>query len=239
MAWQLDGDARIHSPYKYLQTNVAEQPELANALPLWLATYGSVAVSIWAPSKFRTIGGPVIWQVEPVVVTEKVVLVWDFGGGSGERDTVTTYRIPDVLACVSPDCRFVAYCDPGSREGGPGALVVLDAMKGGKELWRLNGSVKEEAAEHSSGRNSFRRSGMSSDTWRSVAARSIASSPTTSSKSEGSLGVFGSGGLDSLAASLDKVTELAFSGDGTQLFVGDVDGGIGVYEVREGIGMTT
>lgn len=230
MAWQLDGDARLlrhdHRPYKFLQTT-EQHPELQNALPLCLATYGSVAVSIWEPARFRTIGRPGMWQVEPVAVTERVVLVWDF---SGVVDKVTTYRIPDVLACVSPDCRFVAYCDPGGARdqiaGGDGALVVLDAIRGGRELWRLDGVEKLEAG--ASGRAS-RRSGRSSETKRST---------RSSTKSDGSFAVFGGGGLELLAADLQKVTELAFSGDGTRLFLGDEDGGVRVYEIREGIGMS-
>lgn len=232
VVWRLDTGS--NRPYKLLQTatgaNGGAHPELENSLPLCLATYGSVAVSIWEPAKFRTIGRPGMWQVEPVPVTGRVVLVWDFGGGGAtggddnntNNNKVTTYKIPHALSCVSPDCRFVAYCDAGGQ-GRDGALVVLDAIRGGRELWRLDGAGKDEAGP--SGRSSSRRSGKSFETR---------SSGRSSSRSEGSSFALGGAGLESLAANLHKVTELAFSGDGKSLFVGDIDGNVGVYELREG-----
>lgn len=263
MAWQLDDDGtRPHDndrPYKLLQTSAAEHPELENALPLCLATYGSVAVSIWEAGRFRTIGRPGAWQVEPVLdgddttAASRVVLVWDFGSAE-EGGRVTTYRIPHVLSCVSPDCRFVAYCDPGTAaaatatgdgggEGGDlGALVVLDATQGGRELWRLDGERKPTMTMTTttttpSGSCSRRGGRKSADTRRR-------SGGTWSSRSDESSFVLGGGGgggggsqLESLAMGLHKVTELAFSGDGKSLFVGDVDGGVGVYELREGSGI--
>ncbi|ROW06745.1 hypothetical protein VMCG_04024 [Cytospora schulzeri] len=78
--------ALLMAPYKFLMPDRHKYPELEDSLPLCLATYGSVAVSIWSPARFRTIGRPGAWQVEPVVVKERVVLVWDFGGaGEGEE----------------------------------------------------------------------------------------------------------------------------------------------------------
>lgn len=232
VAWQLDGDARLHTPYKTLTTG-SEHPELENALPLCLATYGSVAVSIWEPAKFRTIGRAGMWQVEPLqlAVTERVVLVWDF---SGVVDRVATYKIPDGLVCISPDCRLVAYCDPGGGvRGGDGALVVLDANREGREVWRLDGARKGHEA--GTGGLTSRRSS------RSVETKKSGRSSNKSEESGVGLSV-GGGGLELLAAGLHKITELRFSGDGKKLFVGDADGGIGVYEVFEtrdagGIGM--
>lgn len=229
MAWQLgdggggggaDAPAR-HRPYKFLAPDRAVHPELEDSLPLCLATYGSSAVSVWAAARFRTIGGPGAWQVEPVVVTERVVLVWDFGGD----DEVVTYRIPDVLCCVSPDCRFVAYCDPGCGGGADGVrrvggLVVLDATSG-RELWRLSGTevVSDGGSSRRSGRSSL-KSGWSSE---------------GSAVDRGGGG--GTVGLEGLGGDLGRVTELAFSGDGSRLFVGGADGGVGVYEIREGLGV--
>ncbi|KAF3765588.1 hypothetical protein M406DRAFT_237884, partial [Cryphonectria parasitica EP155] len=188
MAWQLDSNTRLHEPYRYHEPR--SHPELENSLPLLLATYGSFSVSIWEAAKFRTIGKPGMWQVEPVSVTQRIVLVWDFGGA---QDKTRVYPIPAVRACISPDCRFVAYCDPGGKGSGDGALVVLDAIRGGRELWRLDGvgGKTDEASLRG-------------------------------------------GGLELLAADLSKVTDLSFSGDGNKLFVGGVDGGVSVYEIREG-----
>ncbi|ROW08533.1 hypothetical protein VPNG_06141 [Cytospora leucostoma] len=159
MAWQLGDDASApvpHTPYKSLMPDRARYPELENSLPLCLATYGSVAVSVWSAARFRTIGRPGAWQVEPVAVTERSVLVWDFGGAE-DGGSCMTYRIPDVLSCVSPDCRFVAYCDPGGGGSGAraGGLVVLDATSG-RELWRMDG--KEVSSDGASGRRSGRSS---------------------------------------------------------------------------------
>lgn len=258
MAWQLDdgvnGDARpsqkgnVHTPYRYLHCR-----ELENSLPLSLATYGSVAVSIWEPARFRTFGRPGAWQVEPVVVTERVVLVWDFGStekaANGSKRTTTMYRIPDVLSCVSPDCRFVAYCDSGARNAqqqshqlqqqyeagcGDGSLVILDAMSG-RELWRVNGLGASPSKSDPNLRNS---------TWSGRSSETKSSSNSSSSRSNrnallaAAVGA-GSQGTEvlALAGNLNKVTDLAFSGDGTKLFVGYIDGGVGVFEVREGIGM--
>lgn len=253
MAWQIDdngvnGDARQrqkgqpgqHAPYRFLHHR-----DIENALPLSLATYGSVAISIWEPAHFRTIGRPGAWQVEPVVVTERIVLVWDFGS----KSTMKTYRIPDVLSCVSPDCRFVAYCDSGARKAqqqshhlqqqyesssGDGALVVLNAMSG-RELWRIDGVAP---AAPSNGRSD---SSMRNSAWsgRSSETKSSSNSSRSSNRNALLAAAVGAGSqgteVFSLAGNLDKVTDLTFSGDGTRLFVGYVNGGVGVFEVREGI----
>lgn len=239
MAWQLDdvGDPKHttnnpHAPYKFLHT--VDHPELSNSLPLALATYGSVAVSIWEAAKFRTFGKEGMWQVEPITITERVVLVWDF---SGTVDRTSCYRIPATLACVSPDCRFVAYCDPGGRDGARGKLVVLDATRGGQELWRLDEPRKDAAAAITLQTGGASAGGRPTSRWSRKSSGEVRKSDRRSSgqvsSDAGSLRlVSGAGGLDALAADLKKVTELAFSGDGTRLFVGDSEGGIGVYEFR-------
>lgn len=129
MAWQVDrcvdGSPASHRAYKYMTLD--HHPELDNALPLCLATYGSIAVSIWIPGSYRAVPGKGRtggWQLEAVPVKCRHVLVWDFAA-----DATRSYEIPDAMACVSPDCRFVAYCDPAS------GLVVLDGATG-RELWR-------------------------------------------------------------------------------------------------------
>lgn len=233
MAWRLDdggsdgGAGPAHRPYKFIMPDRKKHPELENSLALSLVTYGSVAVSVWIPAKFRTIGRPGMWQVEPAVVTDRVVLVWDFS-----TDKTTTYKIPDALNCVSPDCRFVAYCDPGTAQR-QGALAVLDAMSG-RELWRLGSSG-------SSGSSSTSRGGGGSGTaWdgRSVSSRrSGRSSQKSGRSSEAGEAPTAAGGLEQLGGDLGRVTELAFSGDGGRLFVGDIEGGVGVYDIREGMGI--
>lgn len=229
MAWQLDpgggggggdhdSDQLTHTPYKFFESK-GQLPELENSLPLHLATYGSVAVSIWEPAKFRTIGRPGLWQVEPVTITERVVLIWDF---SASVDKTLTYFIPAVLACISPDCRFLAYCDPGGRPGAgdeAGALVVLDITGSGRELWRLDGYVMGGDKAESSWKSN-RWSRKSSDTRRS------------GHRSDKSSEIVVVEGLELLAQNLKKVTELTFSGDGSRLLVGNGDGEIGIYEFR-------
>lgn len=84
--------------------------------------------------------------MEPVAaVHERYVLVWRL-----EEGTTKIFAIPNqnTLACVSPDCRFVAYRQgpgadmPAPCAGGGGrevCLVVLDALRGGREVWRTPG----------------------------------------------------------------------------------------------------
>lgn len=238
MAWRLDdggtdgGAGPAHRPYKFLMPDRRKHPELENSLALSLVTYGSVAVSVWIQSKFKTIGRPGMWQVEPAVVTERVVLVWDFS-----TDRTTTYGIPDALNCVSPDCRFVAYCDPGSAQSPGGALVVLDAMSG-RELWRMGGS----GSSGSSGNNGRGGSVSGSTAWdgRSVSSRRSGRSSQKSGRSSelgGEPQQQQVAGFEQIGGDLGRVTELAFSGDGGRLFVGDIDGGVGVYDIREGMGI--
>lgn len=248
MAWRLDdggldgGAGPAHRPYKFLMPDRKKHPELENSLALSLVTYGSVAVSVWIPAKFKTIGRPGMWQVEPAVVTERVVLVWDFS-----TDKTTTYKIPDALNCVSPDCRFVAYCDPGSASR-QGALAVLDAMSG-RELWRMGGVVGHSGSISGSGSSNHngKGGGGGGTAWdgRSVSSRRSGRSSQKSGRSSemggeaphAGGGGSGDAGLEQLGGDLGRVTELAFSGDGGRLFVGDIDGGVGVYDIREGMGI--
>lgn len=242
MAWRLDdggtdgGAGPAHRPYKFLMPDRKKHPELENSLALSLVTYGSVAVSVWIPAKFKTIGRPGMWQVEPVVVTERVVLVWDFS-----TDKTTTYKIPDALNCVSPDCRFVAYCDPGSAQR-QGALAVLDAMSG-RELWRMGGTSVSSGSSASNKDRGGSVSGSGGTAWdgRSVSSRRSGRSSQKSGRSSEMGGEAGQqqspSGLEQLGGDLGRVTELAFSGDGGRLFVGDIDGGVGVYDIREGMGI--
>lgn len=189
VAWDVgDPSDESHTPYKCVTPWA--HTELDTALPSGLATYGSVAVSIWIPASYRAVPVPAArgghgYNLAPVPVPYRHVLVWDFSASSTK-----TFRIPNAISCVSPDCRYVAYCDAtGADLGGRGCLVILDAMTGA-ELWRFpdpDAGITESGPKQ---------------------------------------------GYEQLDA-LSKVTELSFSSDGGFLFLGDSDGGCGVYEVRE------
>ena len=216
MAWEVDGDpntvdvATMHQPYKFVMPE--QHSELGTGLPLCLATYGSVAVSIWIPASYRAVQGKGRtggWQLEAVTVTSRHVLVWDFAA-----NTTCTYSIPDVLACVSPDCRFVAYCDPKT------GLVVLDATSG-RELWRRPATAMAPAPAPVVGTGG-----------KDPRASSSTGGTTAGSTTSGS-GVAGAKAGFERLGDLSKVTELAFSAEGNLFFTGDGDGGVGVYEVRE------
>ncbi|KAL2125812.1 hypothetical protein VTI74DRAFT_2629 [Chaetomium olivicolor] len=151
-------------------------------------------VSIWIPASYRVIPIPTErggggYNLVPVSVPYRHVLVWDFSVNSTK-----TFRIPNATSCVSPDCRFVAYCDArGVESGARGCLALLDAMTG-RQLWCWP-DPEGGMAENAAGRPGFEQLG-----------------------------------------NLSKVTEMCFSADGGFLFVGDSEGGIGVFEVREGGG---
>ncbi|KAK3897636.1 hypothetical protein C8A05DRAFT_47822 [Staphylotrichum tortipilum] len=194
VAWEIDNDdsaAPITTPYKVVAP--WHHTELDTALPSGLATYGSVAVSIWIPASYRAVpipldrGGTGGFNLAPVTVHDRHVLVWDFAASS-----TRTFRIPNATSCVSPDCRFVAYCDAsGVESGARGCLALLDAMSG-RRLW----------------------------CWPDP---------------EGGVAL-GEDAVQGVLGDLSKVTEMCFSADGGFLFVGDADGGIVVFEVREGAG---
>ncbi|KAM7215096.1 hypothetical protein V8F06_009550 [Rhypophila decipiens] len=193
VAWNVadQDDPNIPPDAPYQVVAPWQHPELDSALPSSLATYGSVAVSIWIPAGYRAVPVPASrggqgYNLTPVDVRFRYVLVWDFGG-SGISQT-RTFRIPNAISCVSPDCRFIAYCDQaGTGLGARGNLVILDAMSG-KRLW----------------------------CWPDPEASDCGPKP-------------GFQMLDSL----QKVTEMSFSADGGFLFIGNSEGEVGVWEVRE------
>lgn len=153
MAWELnttadDHQQNTHRPSYF--TMPAHHRELETALPCGLAAHGDLVVSLWIPHNVRVIGRPSAWRVEPVAVPDRYVLVWNL-----VTDTTSTFAIPheNTVACISPDCRFVAYRQgpvtmttttttttttaEANRGKGEGAsLVILDARDGGRELWR-------------------------------------------------------------------------------------------------------
>ncbi|KAK0649226.1 hypothetical protein B0T16DRAFT_409641 [Cercophora newfieldiana] len=162
-----------HRPYRVC---VPEYPALQTALPTCLAARGSLAVSIWIPANHTETQLPGNkYKRKPMPAPERFVLSWDI-----EANTTRIFAIPNVQACISPDCRRVAYCDANA-----GRFVVLDAVTG-DEIWR----------------------------WPD-AARS------TGFSSYGQL------------ESLHKVTVFEFSADGQTMMVGDANGAVGMYSVRE------
>lgn len=199
--WEINDTARSASRDS-ASTIIASDPhrvvtpwahtELDTALPSGLATYGSIAVSLWIPASYRAVpasrGAPG-FNLQPIAVRFRHVLVWDFSANSTH-----TFRIPNTgVACVSPDCRFVAYCDTRGTDGGArGTLVILEATSG-KPLWCWP-DPEATAGE--------------------VGARA---------------------GFEQMER-LGRVTELSFAADGGFLYVGDLEGNIGVYEVREVVG---
>ncbi|KAK0737923.1 hypothetical protein B0T18DRAFT_236649 [Schizothecium vesticola] len=174
-------DESHHLPHRYC---VPEYPALQTALPSCLAAHGTCAVSIWIPANHTEVQLPGNkYKRKPMPAPERFVLVWDL-----LLNTTRIFAIPNVQACVSPDCRWVAYCDANA-----GQFVVLDVASGGKEVWRCG---PDAMGRHAGGQEGFASFG---------------------------------GQLESL----QKVTVFEFSADGQALMVGDVNGGVGVYNVVE------
>jgi hypothetical protein len=124
LAWQIDAAQEIPSskPYRWL---IPEHVELDGSLPAALSTYGSVAVSIWHPANYKQIvTGAGENKRVPIVVTTRHVLVWDLA-----TNRTRLFSIPNVLSCISPDCRYLAYCDVELQR-----FVVLD-ITSGAEIW--------------------------------------------------------------------------------------------------------
>ncbi|KAK0611261.1 hypothetical protein B0T14DRAFT_500401 [Immersiella caudata] len=162
-----------HRPYRVC---VPEYPALQTALPTCLAARGTLAVSIWIPANHTETQLPGNkFKRKPMPAPERFVLTWDV-----ENNTTTIFGIPNVQACISPDCRRVAYCDANA-----GRFIVVNAMTG-EEVWRW------PDAGRTAGSSSF-------------------------------------GQLENL----HQVTVFEFSADGQTLMIGDTNGAVGMYSVRE------
>ncbi|KAK4081227.1 uncharacterized protein Triagg1_2759 [Trichoderma aggressivum f. europaeum] len=168
-----------------------QHKELDTAIPCDMVTYGSVCVSIWIPATFRAVpatNGGSGFNLSPVTVPYRYVLLWDLAANS-----TRTFGIPNTTSCLSPDCRFVAYCHAtGTDIGARGSIVILDVMTG-KEVW----------------------------SWPDPEALAIDYTPRP--------------GFEQFD-DLSRVSELSFSADGKFLNVGDLDGHVGIFEVRESTG---
>ena len=147
-AWDIHEDGSLsNQPFKIAKP--WQHSEIDTALPMSVATYGSVVVSIWVPADFVAVahsqseGG---WKLQPTKVLFQYVLVWDLTIGS-----TRTIRIPNAVACISPNCRYVAYCDAnGVNHGARGNLAILDTMTG-QQVWCWpdpDAAPTDESLEH-------------------------------------------------------------------------------------------
>lgn len=171
------GDDDIHFPYRFC---VPDYAVLQNALPSCLMAHGTTAVSIWIPANHTEMQLPGNkFKRKPLPAPERFVLVWVIVSNDTHM-----FAIPNVQACISPDCRWVAYCDANA-----GRFVILDVGSGGDEVWR----------------------------WPDAGERDGAASL---------------GQLDDL----HNITVFEFGADGKSLIVGDKNGGVGLFEVRERTG---
>lgn len=135
-------DETRHKPWRVC---VPEYPALQTALPTCLVSHGNTAVSIWIPaantdlpllsrtsshsssatSPTKTKPPALLLRAPPPATPHRFVLVWDLPSNSTH-----IFAIPNVHACVSPDCRRVAYCDAVA-----GQFVVVDVASA-TEVWR-------------------------------------------------------------------------------------------------------
>ncbi|CCE34798.1 hypothetical protein E4U22_006827 [Claviceps purpurea] len=133
VAWETHDKGIVGSkPYRVARP--WQHQELETAIPCDLSTYGSSVVSIWIPATFRAVltpasrGGGEGYNLTPVKVSSRFVLVWDLAANS-----TRTFGIPNCTSCISPDCRYVAYCH-ASGAGSRGTLAVIDVMST-LEVW--------------------------------------------------------------------------------------------------------
>ncbi|KAG6005982.1 hypothetical protein E4U21_007475 [Claviceps maximensis] len=132
VAWETH-DTGIVGSKPYRVARPWQHQELETAIPCDLSTYGSSVVSIWIPASFRAVPIPASrggggFNLTPVKVTCRYVLVWDLAANS-----TRTFSIPNCTSCISPDCRYVAYCH-ASGAGSRGTLAVIDVMSS-LEVW--------------------------------------------------------------------------------------------------------
>lgn len=100
-------------------------------------------MSIWIPAGYRTVAtknasGNTEYTLTPTPVPFRYVLVWDLA-----ENSTRTYGIPNTVSCISPDCRFVAYCNVAERRT---KLAILDAQSG-DELWSVGGEGNLKSLE--------------------------------------------------------------------------------------------
>ncbi|KAK2612270.1 hypothetical protein QQS21_001696 [Conoideocrella luteorostrata] len=137
VAWETHDNGTIGSkPHRVARP--WQHTELDTAIPCDLTTYGSIVVSIWIPASFRAVPatasrndrGGECYNLTPVKVPSRYILVWDLAANS-----TRAFGIPNCTSCISPDCRYVAYCHAsGAAIGARGTLAVIDVMSS-HEVW--------------------------------------------------------------------------------------------------------
>lgn len=133
-AWDTNDDGHVpNKPFRVARP--WQHEEIKTAIPCELTTYGSIVVSIWIPATFQAVAVPpsrggVGYNLAPVAVSSRTVLVWDLSANS-----TRTFAIPNCTSCISPDCRYVAYCHAsGAGIGARGCLCIVDVVNG-REVW--------------------------------------------------------------------------------------------------------
>lgn len=134
VAWDISDYRDVSSqPHRFIRP--WQHRELETAVPCDLRVYGDLIVSLWIPAGHRTVTkatatGSFDYTLAPASVPFRYVLVWDLS-----ENSTRTYGIPNTSCCISPDCRFVAYCHVVE---GRGKLAILDATSG-DEVWTAGG----------------------------------------------------------------------------------------------------
>lgn len=129
VAWQTPEHGTV-SPKPYRVVRPWQHPDISTAVPYQLSVHGHVAVSIWIPACFRAVPSRGGYNLARVPVRNRHVLVWDLAASC-----TWTFAIPNCLACISPDCRYVAYCHASGAEiGARGCLSIRDVREG-DEVW--------------------------------------------------------------------------------------------------------
>ena len=130
-----------HTPHRVVRP--WQHKELETALPCSLTAHGDLVVSLWIPAGYRTVATPtpnggVNYTLAPTSTPFRYALVWDLS-----ENSTRTYSIPNSTSCISPDCRFVAYCTAAEKRS---KLTILDAQSG-DELWTVGGEGNLKSLE--------------------------------------------------------------------------------------------
>lgn len=217
IVWEIHDYRDIsHEPHRMVRP--WQHTELDTAIPCNLVTHGQLVVSIWIPASHRVVSRPSQkeagrseWKLAPTPVPFKHVLVWDMS-----ENSTRSFGIPNTTACVSPDCRFVAYCDagessPGGGGGGGGAAVAAGDSEADGETARPRRRKKLAIVDASTGE----------ELW------SVGGSMGSSVGSEDSVRLMEQFG------DISGVTNMDFSADARFIALGYSDGNTAVFDVRE------